>query len=569
MRKQVERGRTVEPSPFILTVVVHQPQHDCVLYSWDHAHACLRVTGLYHADAGLPADLAIMKLEELLDVPVLVLSAHSFPPGTRLDVRVLGAIRACSAHEERKASFALDGWFLIAVATIDAATYSSLEHLPPAQQIALQSYILTDGAKEGQPFLEEQEDVQRCDADEVARLLRETRVQIKRGKRTQRRSKEWYTPQGEAVSPSWRIIEGLSDALRAQLQQDHLVQGDAPHAQAEHLIRFVPQRFQEALAELLLDDERLLAFVERPLLRHRTGVLKMQQWRSNAGLFLVTDRQVLWLRDFLSPGKTFLSGGYIAHSAPVERLQQITLLPAGAAPVELAAYLDSRDSPYLRLVMQVQSRTGSEHLVIEFPQHAETEKMLARVVDLLQAFLPRAKGSSDRRVRCLPVVDIWQPQGAVAERLRGLGGSVPATLAQQFERRLAEEVSMAHDACLASALVPALEDYQSPARLVALTRHAVLVFEEEITGKRLPGGNRVDQAIRLRWYDLTTLTSAQLRSSLLGSSLSLFLPQVNKKTEQVVLPFQSPAIAWFRPLFTRLRVALSGPFDQQQEQIHV
>jgi hypothetical protein len=319
----------------------------------------------------------------------------------------------------------------------------------------------------------------------------------------------------------------------------------------------------------LLDDERLLAFVERPLLRHRTGVLKMQQWRSNAGLFLVTDRQVLWLRDFLSPGKTFLSGGYIAHSAPVERLQQITLLPAGAAPVELAAYLDSRDSPYLRLVMQVQSRTGSEHLVIEFPQHAETEKMLARVVDLLQAFLPRAKGSSDRRVRCLPVVDIWQPQGAVAERLRGLGGSVPATLAQQFERRLAEEVSMAHDACLASALVPALEDYQSPARLVALTRHAVLVFEEEITGKRLPGGNRVDQAIRLRWYDLTTLTSAQLRSSLLGSSLSLFLPQVNKKTEQVVLPFQSPAIAWFRPLFTRLRVALSGPFDQQQEQIHV
>jgi hypothetical protein len=197
--------------------------------------------------------------------------------------------------------------------------------------------------------------IQRCDADEVARLLRETRVQIKRGKRTQRQGKEWFTPQGEAVSPSWRIIEGLSDALRAQLQQDHLVQGAAPHAQAEHLIRFVPQRFQEALADLLLDDERLLAFVERPLLRHRTGVLKMQQWRSNAGLFLVTDRQVLWLRDFLSPGRAFLSGGYIAHSAPVERLQRITLLPAGAAPVELAAYLDSRDSPYLRLVMQVQS----------------------------------------------------------------------------------------------------------------------------------------------------------------------------------------------------------------------
>jgi hypothetical protein len=567
MRKQVEHDRTVKPSPFILNVIIHQPQRECVLYSWDHAHACLRVTGLHHADTGLPADLAVMKLEELLDVPVLVLTTHSFPPGTRLDVRVLGAIRPCSARAEREAAFALDGWFVVAVATIDAATYSSLEHLPPAQQLALHAYVLTEGAQEGQPFLEEQEGVQRCNADEVAYLLRETRVQIKRGKRTQRRGKEWYTPQEEAVSPSWRIVEGLSDALRAQLQQDHPVQGDAPYAQAEYLIRFVPQRFQKALADLLLDDERLLAFVERPLLRHRTGVLKMQQWRSNAGLFLVTDRQVLWLRDFLSPGKTFLSGGYIAHSAPVERLQRITLLPAGATPVELAAYLESRDSPYLRLVMQVQSRTGSEHLVIEFPQHTETEKMLARVVDLLQAFLPRAEGSSDRRVRRLPVVDIWQPQGAEAEQLRGLGGSVPAPLAQQFERRLAQEMSKARDTCLASALVPALEDYQSPARLVALTRHAVLVFEED--AKRFPAGNRVDQAIRLRWYDLTALSSAQLRSSLLGSSLSLFLPRANKKTEQVVLPFQSPAIAWFRPLFTRLRVVLSGPFDRQQEQIHV
>ena len=567
MRKQAGHARNIEPSPFIVNVVVHQPQRDCVLYTWDHQHACLRVTGLHHADTGLPADLAVMNLEELVDVPVLTLTAHSFPPGTLIDVRVLGAILARSAHEEQEVSFALDGWFLVAVATVDSTltAYSSLEQLPLAQQIALKRYVLAQTAKEGQQFLEEQEDVQFCDADEVAHLLRETRVQIKRGKRTRRRGKEWFTPQGEEVSPSWRIIEGLSDALRAQLQQNRLAQDDepAPHAQAEQLIRFVPQRFQETLAELLLDDERLLAFVERPLLRHRTGVLKMQQWRSNEGLFLVTDRQVLWLRDFLSPGRNFLSGGYIAHSAPVERLQRIMLLPAGAAPAELAGYLESRDSPYLRLIMQVQSRTGSEHVVIEFSQQAESEKMLARIVDLLQAFLPRTEGSSDQRVRRLPMVDIWQPQGAEAERLRGLGGSVPAVLAQQFEWHLTEEVSRAHDECLASALVPALEDYHSPARLIGLTRQAVLVLEEENAAKRPAAWKKVDQAIRLRRYDLTTLTSAQLRYSLLGSSLSLFLPRASEKTEQVVLPFHSPAIAWFRPLFTRLRVALSGPLDRQ------
>src|SRR6266487_1612634 len=93
---------------------------------------------------GLPADLAVMNLEELVDVPVLILTAHSFPPGTLIDVRVLGAILTRSAHEEQEVSFALDGWFLVAVASIDSTltAYSSLEQLPLAQQIALKRYVL-------------------------------------------------------------------------------------------------------------------------------------------------------------------------------------------------------------------------------------------------------------------------------------------------------------------------------------------------------------------------------------------------------------------------------------------
>ncbi len=73
-----------------------------------------------------------------------------------------------------------------------------------------------------------------------------------------------------------------AEALRLELQRDALLQESkaAPHAQAEHLIRFVPERFQQALADLLLDDERLLAFVERPLLRQRTGLPGMQTWCS-------------------------------------------------------------------------------------------------------------------------------------------------------------------------------------------------------------------------------------------------------------------------------------------------
>ncbi|HVB74138.1 MAG TPA: hypothetical protein VNE38_11345 [Ktedonobacteraceae bacterium] len=48
---------------------------------------------------------------------------------------------------------------------------------------------------------------------------------------------------------------------------------------------------------------------------------------------------------------------------------------------------------------------------------------------------------------------------------------------------------------------------------------------------------------------------------LLGSSLSIFVPQPGGRAQQHVLPFHSPAIAWFRPLFTRLRLLLSLPYQ--------
>ena len=61
-------------------------------------------------------------------------------------------------------------------------------------------------------------------------------------------------------------------------------------------------------------------------------------------------------------------------------------------------------------------------------------------------------------------------------------------------------------------------------------------------------------------YDLATISSAQLRQSLLGSSLSIFVPRPDGHTQQHVFPFHSPAIARFLPLFTRLRVLLGAPY---------
>ncbi len=385
-------------------VQIRQSCRDCPVLSWDREHDHLSVTDMYYAEPGLPADLASLQLEGQLDVPVMLLNTASFPPGTYAQARLLGAF-ALTPSEVQDHSYPTDGWLFVGAAEVDTVCsgYQSLEALPEVQLDALKGYVQSQAQGIPQPGSAV---VQACDADTAARLIRETRLLLKRERRARPKGKDRPGRADEEQPVAWRAVAGLAEALRLRLQYDVALQQDthAPHAQAERLIRFVPQRFQEALADLLLDEERLLAFVERPLLRHRAGPLGMQTWRSNAGLLVVTDRQALWLRDFLAPGSGFLPGGYIAHSAPLERLQEMALLPAGSAPESFASRLESKDSLYPRLVMEVAGCAGSELFAVEFPQQAEMGKALARITGILREFLPSPNGTDDRRVRRLPGV---------------------------------------------------------------------------------------------------------------------------------------------------------------------
>ena len=158
-------------------------------------------------------------------------------------------------------------------------------------------------------------------------------------------------------------------------------------------------------------------------------------------------------------------------------------------------------------------------------------------------------------MRRLPVVEAWQPHGFEAEKLTALGGIVPAPIARRLEQRLTEEVYTAGEEVLAAALVPALEDYQSPARLIALTRQALVVISDTDGKRHRSTGEQAHH------YALADVSSAQLRYSLLGSSLSLFVPRPGGGVQQQVFEFNSPAIARLLPLFTRLRLLLSGPYQ--------
>jgi hypothetical protein len=540
----------------LIEVRVTHPQRDVPIYTWNREQDCLRLSGLYQAEAGLPADLAVLTLEGEHEAPVLLITTHSVAPDTLVTARLLGGFSAV-APEKRDDVPPVEGWVFVAVPEVDPAltSYRTLDMLPPLLMEPLQAYVSAQ-------YGEETSAVHLCDAEAAARCLRETRLWFKREQRKQPKARLWNRQEAEDKPVAWRAIEGLSEALRAQLLYDKALQEgeNTPHAQAERLIRFVPQRFQQALADLLLDDERLLAFVERPLLRHRTGILPSQKWRSNEGLFLITDRQALWLRDFLSPGSNFLSGGYIAHMAPLERLQNITVVPAGQAPYEYATRLDPSDSPYQRLVMEVASSTADELFTIEFPQRTEMEKILARITGILREFLPYPQGKTDRRLRRVPVVEMWMPRGAEAERLAGLGGTVPPAIVQRLEQRVSSLLRSPGEERLVTALVPALEEYKSPPRLVTLTRTALIVVDESAERAIRRGKRHEDLDDSIRRYELATISSAQLRHSLLGSSLSIFVPQKDGKTRQQVIPFHSPAIAWFLPLFTRLRLLLTGAY---------
>lgn len=541
-----------ERQPLRTEVEIRKSRQACWSYTWDCEKAQLRLCGIDAGKINLPADLAMLTLEGQADIPVAVLTEQSIAPGTLVSVRLLGAFQVDQDAGGLNA-FPLAHTLLLAEPDLPGylPCYETLEQVSPPLWHTLQEYAGTQLCDE----MAYQEQLVVRSAAEVERLLRAARFWLKRTRRQEPRKVHQRLRQDEEQIVAWRVVEELTPEQRRQLAQAHTREELVALLQPAHLIRFVPTRFQQTLQRLLLEDERLLAFLERPLLRHRTGLLSLQRYRANAGIFLLTDRQILWLRDFFSPGSSAFPEGYLARSIPLERLVSAQMLSARIG----ANGAVEAPSPYLRLALDIESFAGCEQLEIAFPADEGSERALARILPLLQAFLP-LDSCVDRRARCLPVIDAWMPRGEEAQRLHGLGGIVPPTVRQRLEGHLAETLHRSGEELLISALVPALEQYRSPARLVALTRSAVLLCEETGERTRRLFAAASEQPVSPQRYELAHLSSAQLSYSLFGSDLRLFLPESPGTTRELVIPFQSPAIAWFLPLFTCLRLALRLPY---------
>lgn len=556
-----EQLQMAKREPIVVDVQIQQPSRNCPIYTWDRELACLRVSGIHLAESGLPAERATFLLEGEAPVSVLLIAPFSFPPLTTVQVRILGALGYPLASGTDD-TLPMDGWMFVAVmaANDTFSEYDTLDRLSLPLRKALESYISTH-IHDASHLQSTQ--ISWCDASTSARIIRETRLLLKRRQRSQRAKQHWLKRAEDTPPVAWRAIEGLNDTLRGQVQQAMFLRDEsvAPHSQAERLIRFVPQRFQHVLATILHESEQVLAFVERPLLRRGTGLPGSPKWRSNQGIFLVTDRQILWLRDCFTPGAAnFLPGGYIARIASLERVQRVSILPPGKIPADLREQIGMKDSPYLHLMIEVAASGGSEALSVEFPHSLEVEKALARITALPGAFLPYQDGQMDRRVRCVPLVEAWIPQGAEAEQLAKLGGIVPAAITERLEARLSDHVISTREDVLTSALVPALEDYHSPARLIALTRRELIVIDDMHKSTHRWSKTKREQGETIHRFAIGALSSAQLHYSLVGSTLSIIEPQPAGQPFHHMFPFHSPAIARFVPLFTRLSMLLRMPY---------
>ena len=187
----------------------------------------------------------------------------------------------------------------------------------------------------------------------------------------------------------------------------------------------------------------------------------------------------------------------------------------------------------------------------------EAEKALTHIHSIIQHFLPHEPEIPDQRLLRVPSVEPYMPLAHERRKLEGLGGNVTPETERRLETALADLkqtlVEADGDELLVSALVPALEEYHSPARIVALSRQKLFVLDEQ---------RYRSISVQISNYDLHTITSAQLRYSLLGSNLSIFIPHKHAQKEevqQISLPFHSPAITLFLPLFQKLRLLLTMP----------
>jgi inorganic pyrophosphatase len=316
------------------------------------------------------------------------------------------------------------------------------------------------------------------------------------------------------TGPAWRPDQAVAPA------QNGAAPETVRHSRAEYAFSTLPLRFQNYVADYLTPLERVRFFVPRPRMLSTIERSLLRRKRLAEGILILTTEQLLFLEEVLPPDVTEMPHGYLVRGVPVERIVDVAL--------------DER-SRALVLSWATATDAGQEWLQVEFPATQGAE--LRELHDRLAAYLPRPRDQRPQRVYAPEAVapDLRDP---AANDLRDAEPTIARLTARRQEQLAPDEVA------LAQAFIPAWFEYgPGQAQLLLVTAERVLLLAE--TDPRLD-----------RSYPLAKISSLELRASILGSWLALWMPEPGT-VRRVEIAFPSTGFG-FQVYYRILRQVLAN-----------
>jgi hypothetical protein len=325
----------------------------------------------------------------------------------------------------------------------------------------------------------------------------------------------------ERVKPAWE-----SDSSRSLI--DRLARETDLHTQAEAALFLIPYRFQKYLRLCLDPDERILFWVHRPRFTvNRVMGISVFGKLLREGLLLLTDRQILWIMDAVTPTVAVEGYGYVAQSIASDLLSEVTI---EEKPRHLKLRLKSENA--LR---------ACDDLEIEFQFAAREE--LEQATHLLASFIPR---ENDRRLRRITKLN---PNPIPLDDPMESDRAQTRAIVEELQHILAEKLEC--ETIYAQALVPTGPN--GGAKLLTVTDRNVYLTTNRVQAS----------AQQVCAYALGDVVSNQFCFSVMGSWLQLRL--VEDKLLEIAFPLT--ALKWFNACWLILRKLSSNVAPQDNSRL--